>query len=45
MYLNSLTRPADTPFNESAGRGPQASVTSFQRTLTRGGQGPLTSDR
>jgi len=45
MYLNSLTRPADTPSNESAGWGPQTSVTSFQRTLTRGGFRPLNSNR
>ena len=47
MYLNSLTRPADTPFNESAGRGPQTSVTPFQRTQVRAsrGLGPLNSDR
>jgi hypothetical protein len=33
MYQNSLTRPADTPSIESAGRGPQTSINSQKRTL------------
>ena len=39
MYLSSLTRPADTPSIESAGRGPQTSISLIQRTATRASAG------
>jgi hypothetical protein len=47
MYTGSLTRPSDPPLNRSAGRGPQTSIKSFQRTPTRAlrGSGPLNSNR
>ena len=47
MYHNSLIRSADPAVIESAGRGPQTSITSFQRTRVRGGRGlgPLNSKR
>ena len=45
MYRNSLIRSVDPPDIRSAERGPQTSINSFQRTLTRGGFGPLNSKR